>query len=45
MLSFIVLLVLLCWAIGHLAKKLDDDGAVRSVARQGLINVILRWLK
>jgi hypothetical protein len=45
MLSFVFLLVLSCWAIGHWAKKLDDDGAVRSVAKQGLINVISRWIK
>ncbi len=45
MLSFICLLVLSCWAIGHWVKKLDDDGAVRSVAKQGLINVLSRWMK
>jgi hypothetical protein len=45
MLSFICLLVLLCWAISHWVKKLDDDGAVRSAAKQGLINMVSRWMK
>jgi hypothetical protein len=45
MLSFILFLVLLWWAISHWVKKLDDDGAVRSAAKQGLINVITRWMK
>ena len=45
MLSFICLLVLFCFAIGHLMKKLDDDGALRNVAKQGIINAISRWVK
>jgi hypothetical protein len=45
MFSFICLLVLFCWAINHWVKKLDDDGAVRSAAKQGLINMFSRWTK
>jgi hypothetical protein len=45
MFSFICLLVLFCWAINHWVKKFDDDGAVRSAAKQSLINMFSRWTK
>jgi hypothetical protein len=45
MLSFFCFILLTCWAVGHLVKKLDGDGSVRSVAKQGIINVISRWMK
>jgi hypothetical protein len=43
--SIFVILVLSFWAIAHWANKFDEDGAVKKVAKQGLINVISRWMK